>query len=144
MGTIFEGEFRYGRSGGRAIHIKANGDKIEGDFLNLRPHGYIVFTSNDGKKDASLDVNNDRKEKSNHEDNEKINESPSHDKSNIPPDSISNGLGKVIRIEGDFRNGMAHGKLILWYRSIDGKIIKIEGIFRMGQPHGYFTFMNED
>ena len=43
-GSVFKGQFRYGRSSGKAVHIRPNGDKLEGDFLNLRPHGIIVFT----------------------------------------------------------------------------------------------------
>ena len=145
-GTVFKGQFRYGRSNGKAVHIKPNGDKLEGDFLNLRPHGSIVFTdaSNVGVKVLQLSGSNDHKGTSNPDGKENDKDASKIDKSTLTSDSVIRGTGKVIRIEGEFRNGMAHGKLKLWYLGKDGNMIKIEGIFRMGQPHGYFTFMNED
>jgi len=148
-GTVFKGQFRYGRSSGKAISLKPNGDKIEGDFLNLRPHGSIVFTKAifGDEKDLPLNENNERKSEYTNIDgrgNEKENTSQ-FEKKNLPLDSVIRNTGKIIRIEGEFRNGMAQGNLKLWYRSsADGKLIRIDGAFRMGQPHGYFRFVNED
>jgi len=148
-GTVFKGQFRFGRSSGKAICLKPNGDKIEGDFLNLRPHGSIVFTKAVFSDEIDLPYNGNKELKSEYTNTEgkgngKENNSQ-FGKKNLPLDSVIRNTGKIIRIEGEFRNGMAHGNLKLWYRSsADGKLIRIDGVFRMGQPHGFFRFVNED
>ena len=146
-GTVFKGQFRYGRSSGKAIYSKPNGDKVEGDFLNLRPHGSIVFTKsiiNDDDESSKIETfehktayHNERKEK-------ERTSSSKYEKGVLSSDSVIRKSGDIIRIEGEFRNGMAHGNVQLWYRSSDGKLIRIEGVFRMGMPHGYFRFIDED
>merc|ERR1719412_1479787 len=148
-GTVFKGQFRYGRSSGKAICLKPNGDRIEGDFLNLRPHGSIVFTKAIFGDEKEKHRNGNKEHKTDYTNTEgskivKENNSP-FGKKNLPLDSVIRNTGKISRIEGEFRNGMAHGNLKLWYRSsTDGKLIRIDGVFRMGQPHGYFRFVNED
>lgn len=147
-GTVFKGQFRYGRSSGKAICLKPNGDKVEGDFLNLRPHGSIVYTKAVFGDEKNLPLNRSNEYKDSHKNNEgKGNEKenkPQFGNKSLPSDSVIRSTGKVVRIEGEFRNGMAHGDLKLLYRSSDGILIRIEGVYRMGQPHGYFRFVDED
>lgn len=146
-GTVFKGQFRYGRSSGKAIYLKPNGDKLEGDFLNLRPHGTIIFTkaSNSEEEESPINGSYDHKTAYHNEPREKERKGNSKfDKKSLSSDSVMRDTGKIIRIEGEFRNGMAHGKVNLWYRSPDAKTVRIEGVFRMGMPHGYFRFVNED
>jgi len=148
-GTVFKGQFRYGRSSGKAIHLKPNGDKIEGDFLDLRPHGNIVLTKairGGEENDRSSKQSNDKKAEHKYIsiENGKERASKAENESALFSDSMIRNTGKIHRIEGEFRNGMAHGDLNLWYRSSEGKLIRIEGVYRMGEPHGYFKFVNED
>jgi len=146
-GTVFKGQFRYGRSSGKATYSKPNGDKLEGDFLNLRPHGSIVFTkaSINDEDDSSMNEKFEHKTAYHNEQKEKERTSNTkYDKVSLSSDSVIRNTGKIIRIEGEFRNGMAHGNVKLWYQSSDGKVITIEGVFRMGMPHGYFRFVDED
>jgi len=146
-GAVFKGQFRYGRSSGKATYVKPNGDKIEGDFLNLRPHGKIVLTkaTKNVKLDVSLNGSKSPKATFNFEENRSSQDNTSSNKKlDSPSDSVTRNNGNINRIEGEFRNGMAHGSLQLWYHNPDGKLIKIEGVYRMGQPHGYFRFMNEE
>lgn len=146
-GAVFKGQFRYGRSSGKATHVKPNGDKIEGDFLNLRPHGKIVLTkaTKNIKQDVTLNGSKSQKAAFSFEENRSSQDNTSSNKKiELPSDSVTRNNGNINRIEGEFRNGMAHGSLQLWYHNPDGKLIKIEGVYRMGQPHGYFRFMNED
>ena len=129
--------------------MKPNGDKIEGDFLNLRPHGSIVFTKAVFGDEIDLPYNGNKELKSEYTNTEGKGNGKENNsqflKKLLPLDSVIRNTGKIIRIEGEFRNGMAHGNLKLWYRSsTDGKLIRIDGVFRMGQPHGYFRFVNED
>ena len=146
-GAVFKGQFRYGRSSGKATYVKPNGDKIEGDFLNLRPHGKIVLTkaTKNIKQDVTLNGRKSPKAAFNFEENRSSQDNTSSNKKiDLPSDSVTRNNGNINRIEGEFRNGMAHGSLQLWYHNPDGKLIKIEGVYRMGQPHGYFRFMNEE
>merc|ERR1712018_1106240 len=109
-GTVFKGQFRYGRSSGKAIYLKPNGDKIEGDFLNLRPHGTIVFTKAISREDGlSLNKNTENKSayKTGGKESGKENTS-TFDRKSLPSDSVVRNAGKIFRIEGEFRNGMAH------------------------------------
>ena len=144
---MFKGQFRYGRSSGKAIYLKPNGDKLEGDFLNLRPHGTITFTkaSVSDEEDSPINESLDYKTAYHNEPREtERNNNSKFGKRPLSSDSVIRNKGNIIRIEGEFRNGMAHGNMKLWYRSPDGKVIRIEGVFRMGLPHGYFRFVNED
>jgi len=145
-GTVFKGQFRYGRSSGKATYSKPNGDKLEGDFLNLRPHGSIVFTK--ARKDEDESSSNLKFEHKTVYHSEKTEKERSRnskfDKGSLSSESLTPTSGNIIRIEGEFRNGMAHGNVQLWYRSSEGKVIRIEGVFRMGMPHGYFRFIDED
>ena len=145
-GTVFKGQFRYGRSSGKATYSKPNGDKLEGDFLNLRPHGSIVFTkARIDEEESSSNVKLGHKTAYHNEKTEKERSRNSKfDKGPLSSELPTPTPGNIIRIEGEFRNGMAHGNVQLWYRSSDGKLIRIEGVFRMGMPHGYFRFIDED
>jgi len=131
-GSVYHGKFRFGRSFGHAVMIKANGDRIEGNFLDMKPHGTMVITSGDNSQ--------------------------------------------MVKIEGQFRYGMAHGKLRLWFEleeeeeeddddvgrsgkddeddedvgrsgkeedenddgngSKPGTMTRVDATFRMGLPHG--------
>lgn len=42
-GSMYVGNFRYGRSSGEAVMTYATGDKLAGQFLDMRPHGKVVF-----------------------------------------------------------------------------------------------------
>ena len=51
----------------------------------------------------------------------------------------------MTRIEGEFRHGMPHGEVTVWYgKDKSGSSesglkngVRIEGTFRMGRPHGH-------
>lgn len=154
-GTVFKGQFRYGRSNGKAINLKPNGDKIEGEFLNLRPHGNIVLTKaimNRDEKDLSSKGKGGKEveHKQRVTDNVDINASLMVNKSALASDPLVRNnkrqtpKGKIHKIEGDFRSGMAHGNINMWYHNPEEKLIQIEGVYRMGEPHGYFRFVDEN
>ena len=115
--------------------------------MNLRPHGTITFTkaSVSDEEDSPTNESYDYKTAYHNEPREtERNNNSKFGKRPLSSDSVIRNKGNIIRIEGEFRNGMAHGNMKLWYRSPDGKVIRIEGVFRMGLPHGYFRFVNED
>ena len=42
----------------------------------------------------------------------------------------------MTRIEGEFRHGLPHGEVTVWYGK-DQTRIRVEGTFRMGRIHGH-------
>ena len=52
----------------------------------------------------------------------------------------------ITRIDGEFRHGMPHGEVTVWYGKDNSGTesesglkngVRIEGTFRMGRPHGH-------
>ena len=46
-GSVYEGSFRYGRSSGQAVMTYPSGDTAVGEFLDMKPHGRVVFEAAD-------------------------------------------------------------------------------------------------
>jgi len=143
-GSMYDGKFVYGRSSGQATMIMANGDHVEGEFLDMKAHGNVVMTSSSTTK-------NRNKQRT-------IQKPEAEVEDGGTPSSTGNGggRGQIVRVEGQFRHGMAHGKLTLWYKDPffirklkevpegvgpDGSLpptssARIDATFRMGLPHG--------
>jgi hypothetical protein len=80
-GSIFQGQFQYGKSDGAGVLKRLNGDQVVGDFYSGHPDGKVIIL---------MAGNKDR------------------------------------RIEGQFRHGMAHGRVRLY----TGQKMMYEGNFR--------------
>jgi len=139
-GSMYQGKFVYGRSSGQATMITANGDQVEGEFLDMKAHGNVVMTSSSTK--------NRNKQRT-------IVQKPEVVDDEGTPTLTGNGGGQIVKLQGQFRHGMAHGKLTLWYKDPFRKLndpaegggpsadvgtptssARIDATFRMGLPHG--------
>ena len=42
-GSVYVGSFRYGRSSGQGVMTYRSGETIVGEFLDMKPHGRVVY-----------------------------------------------------------------------------------------------------
>lgn len=149
-----------GRPNGRGLFFNSSGSlEYDGEFLNGLPHGQGTWFGADGSVlkgqfkeghsdgPAQLTIKNgdvfegdflDLKPHGNVEYIRHFSEDDESDQDDQEP--------KITRIVGEFRYGMPHGSVTVWYGKGDPRMnssmelkngIKIEGTFRMGRPHGH-------
>ena len=121
----YEGEFFEGVPHGQGTWFGQDGTVYEGRFRYGRPSGRAVVVRPDGEKVEGefLDMRG-------------------HGNLTMDRRGADGGVGGVVRVEGQFRHGMAHGKVRLWCRVRDD-VIKVEGTYRMGLPHGSVRFVED-
>jgi len=121
-GSVYVGSFRYGRSSGQGVMTYRSGETIVGEFLDMKPHGRVVY------------------------------EAATSDTDSIPHgDSTLTDKNAPLTVKGQFRHGMAHGNIVILYQvsgeleeeESESETVVIEGTFRMGLPHGIFKISRE-